>query len=142
MEPARFVHSKEDAARVFTGFRWFYWGIEIVILAAAVVRGELVWLAIAWPIVLLGWESSVRRSKQPEWVLEITEDAVTRGETTVARPSAAFARFRRRRMRYAAWTELQVVGPAGRPVFSEGIRDDHRAGIAAALRERGWPVED
>jgi hypothetical protein len=107
----------------------------------ALARPGLLVAAAGFAVVLLLWEWQVRRASAPEWVLEITEDAVTRGEQTVRRADASFARFRRRRMRYAAWTELQVIGPSGTPVFAESIRDDHRVGVAAALRERGWRVE-
>ena len=107
----------------------------------AVVEPFLLLAAAGFALMLLLWEWQIRRASSEEWVLEIGDDAIVRGGQTVLRADASFARFRRRRMRYAAWTELQVVGPAGTPIFTEGIRDDHRDGIAAALRSHGWPVD-
>ena len=145
MEPARFVHSKEDAARVFTGFRAFYWAIALALAVAALVNRDLISLAIVWPVVLVLWEWRVRRAPTG-WALEIDERAIDEvtgdDRRSIERDATSVVRFRRRRIRYAAWTSLQAVGPRGTVDFEVGIRDDHRDGIAAALRERGWRVED
>lgn len=142
--PVRFEHTKDDAARVFGGFRAFYWAIEIVWLVAAVFRREVISLAVGWPVVLLWWEWQVRQAPTG-WVLEIDERAIVEvlgdERRAVERDATSFVRFRRRRMRYTAWTALQAIDPRGRVGFEVGIRDDHRDGIAAALCDRGWPVE-
>jgi hypothetical protein len=142
VEPARFVHSKEDAAALFQGFRVLYWGIVVVLLIGAVWRPDLLLVAVVFAVTLVVWQRQVRRHTSKAWELVVDRDVVTVGDRRVSRTDASFVRFRRRRMRYGAWTELQVVGPAGKPVFREGIRDDHRDGITTALRERGWAVED
>jgi hypothetical protein len=141
VEPARFVHSKEDAAALFRGFRTLYWAIVAVLAVGALWRPDLLLIAAVFAVVLLIWQRQVRGHTDREWVLEIDRDAVTVGTKRVRRHDASFVRFRRRTTRGAAWTELQVVGPSGKPVFREGIRDDHRDDIAAALRQRGWSVE-
>jgi hypothetical protein len=142
--PAVFVHSKEDAAKVFTGFRVLYWAIALALVVAALVNRDLIPLAIVWPVVLLLWEWRVRRAPTG-WSLEIDERAlreVTGDEwRSIERDATSFVRFRRRRMRYAAWTTVQAVGSRGAVELEIGIRDDHRDGIARALRERGWIVE-
>ena len=118
--------------------------MAVVFAVAAIFRRELLLLAIGWPLLLLWWDRSARRAPTG-WSLTIADDAIevdVAGEVRrVARGDASFVRFRRRRMRYAAWTELQVIGPAGRPILTEGVRDDHRAPMADALRQRGWQVE-
>ncbi len=142
--PAAFEHTPEDAAGILRGFRALYWGMALVFAIATIFRRELVFLAVGWPLLLLWWDRSARRAPTG-WTLTVTDDAIAvdaAGDVRrIDRADASFVRFRRRRIRYAAWTELQVVGPAGRPIFTEGIRDDHRQPIAAALRERGWQVE-
>lgn len=93
--PARFVHSREDAAGVFAGFRVLYWAIALVLGLAALIRPAMVPVAIVFPIVLLLWELQIRRASTKEWVLTIDADAITVGDKSVARADASFARFRR-----------------------------------------------
>lgn len=91
------------------------------------------------------WQWQVGRAPTG-WALQIDERAireVTGDERrSIERDATSVVRFRRRRMRHAAWTSLQAVGPGGTVDLEVGIRDEHRDGIAAALRERGWQVED
>lgn len=145
-EPARFVHSPEDARRLLGGFRAFYWAIEAVLVVGALFRpATLAAPAVVFAVTLLLWQW--RAGRVPlGWTLEIDDDAIVVDAAAadlqrVARTEVAFVRFRRRRMRYASWTVLQAVGPDGTPRLEVGLRADHVDGVRAALRERGWPVD-
>jgi len=144
-EPARFVHSREDAARTFGALRAFYWLIAALLLGVGLVASRaLVIPALVFMVVLLAWQRQIRRAaaESEEWVLEITADTITVGDRSVARTDASAVRFHRRHTRVGSWTALQVLGPEGQSLLREGLRADHVDGVAAALRERGWPVED
>jgi hypothetical protein len=119
--------------------------LEVAWVVGAIVRPALISFALVWPIVLLLWEWRVRRAPTG-WLLEIDEHAITEvtgdERRSIERNQTSFVRFRRRRIRCAAWSALRAIGKAGDVLFEIGLRDDHRDAVAAALGRRGWAVDD
>ena len=143
----RFEHTVEDAQSLRRAFVGVYWAIAALLALGGIVRRELLVIAAAFSVVLFLWQRSMQRAMPTQpWVLEIDRDhvAVDRNGVVerVERAAATGTRLVRRHARGASWWELQVLGPKRRRLLREGLRDDHRAGVVAALADHGWPTSD
>jgi len=141
--PARFEFSSGQARSLRSGFVAFYGLVEGGLILAAVFRRELVVVAVVFGVTLVLWRWQLSRATSHPWSLIIGVDRVeleSGGERTIAtRAEAVEARLRRRRMRYAAWTELVISGRGGERLLVAGLHGPDVPEISAALRERGWP---
>ena len=142
---ARFEHAVEDAQAIRRGFTGMYWAIAALLAIGGVFRRELLLVAAVFAVVLLLWGRAVGRAMPTKpWVLEIDRERISVDRNgaveSVDRAAAVTTRFVRRHARGASWSELQVLGPREQRLLREGVRDDHRAGVARALEEHGWPT--
>lgn len=144
---ARFEHTVEDAHALRRAFTGVYWAIAALLALGGIFRRELLIVAAAFCVVVLLWQRSTAQAMPTEpWVLEIDRDRITVDRNgaveRVERSTATGTRLVRRRSRGASWWELQVLGPKRRRLLREGLRDDHRSGVVAALVAHGWPTAD
>ena len=142
--PARFEHTTADAEAVYRGFVTYYWLIVVVLVVGGLLwQRQLLLVAAMFAVVLVLWQRMIDRVPKRPWVLEVGPEriAVDRGDEVdaVERRHASAVTFVRRHARGGSHWELLVLGPRKKRLLREGIRDDHKPGIEAALEEHGWP---